>query len=562
MPGTVATNYVGQSPVLLVKPNGVTRSFGYGATSDTARGTALLAAVTAASSGDTIKLGPGEFDIQTGHVVIPAGSTLCGDGMYSTRITSQRDLLFQGVIVNPNGANCVIRDLSIIGNATAGPGLGKFQACIGATTTEGDNVFTDLEVLNCYLSADTDCYYVSSYTTLCTAVLRDCVLRSNYDCVMHFRDDIECVTHLYDCDISAVGPTNSLGGDQIARGVSAIGGTIYVHGGSINAQSAAGGGSATNIGVYAVSPGTVILRGVAVTSSGTGTVNDLSGPISVDAATTYSTSSGTITKLKFHGATPGATGLALIDDTTASGGRDTLGATSGVFPVAAGGTGFGTAPTGVLKGASGIITTASAGTDYLAPAAIGVTVQGYDADLAAIAGLTSAADKGIQFTGSGTAGTYDLTTAGKAILDDADAAAQRATLGVNKFWDKVYTTGAFNPADATTYYIVITALTVSNYQRHYPSVTGTITRARILINNLGTIASNEANSIYIRLNDTTDYTLTTSLAINNRNTMLDVTGLSIPISASTDFIEMKWITPTWATNPTNLVFTVYYELTY
>jgi hypothetical protein len=56
--------------------------------------------------------------------------------------------------------------------------------------------------------------------------------------------------------------------------------------------------------------------------------------------------------------------------------------------------------------------------------------QATDPELAAIAGLTSAADKGIQFTGSGTAATYDLTAAGKALLDDANNIAQRVTLGL------------------------------------------------------------------------------------------------------------------------------------
>lgn len=167
------------------------------------------------------------------------------------------------------------------------------------------------------------------------------------------------------------------------------------------------------------------------------------------AATTYQPLDSDLTAIAALSTT--SFGRSLLTQADAAAARSTLGAGTGdgtvtgvtaTGPITSSG---GTAPVistsmatsrilGRTTAGAGVAEEISVGTGLtLSAGSLSVTANTYqplDADLTAIAGLTSAADRLPYFTGSGTAALATFTAFGRSLVDDADATAARSTLGL------------------------------------------------------------------------------------------------------------------------------------
>lgn len=121
----------------------------------------------------------------------------------------------------------------------------------------------------------------------------------------------------------------------------------------------------------------------------------------------------------------------------------------------------------------------------------------------------------------------------------------------------------FNPSGGTvanggTNYIGAgrTIGTVANINKIYFTESFTITKASLTANTaVGQGGTDEAWSVYIRLNNTTDYLISTlGVAADSRHFFNN--AMTVPI-VSGDYIEIKMVNPTWISAPGGPIFTGY-----
>jgi len=143
-------------------------------------------------------------------------------------------------------------------------------------------------------------------------------------------------------------------------------------------------------------------------------------------------------------------------------------------------------------------------------------------------------------------GTNIKTITGTSILGSGSIPIPGYTLSVQALTS--------SPVDAQTIYfgnLPKAPVTTANISKVYIPKSGTIKRAEIYCYS-GTAGTNQAWSGYVRLNNLTD-TLISTLSVATNERVFTNSSLSIVVVAG-DYIEIKFINPTWATNPLTTIF--------
>lgn len=148
----------------------------------------------------------------------------------------------------------------------------------------------------------------------------------------------------------------------------------------------------------------------------------------------------------------------------------------------------------------------------------------------------------------------------KVNLDDSVAGYTAAEIDTFQYMFTINVDGGAiaTPTDGTTYYMgsIFIQAPTSLYGNRYITIPNNCTLYAYSANILATgAASSETYSIYIRVNDSSDYELGSSFnvhTIGGFSRMFNSSSLNLSLTAGNK-IAIKIVTPTWGTNPTSLI---------
>jgi hypothetical protein len=123
---------------------------------------------------------------------------------------------------------------------------------------------------------------------------------------------------------------------------------------------------------------------------------------------------------------------------------------------------------------------------------------------------------------------------------------------------------SFSYLDATTYYFgqpfTADPTTTAQNRKIFIPKAGVIKRIDVIAFLTGTLGTTETSTMSIRLNDTTDTTIVTTINLSTAFSSYVNSALNIAVAAG-DYVEFKFVTPTWVTNPvgTRITGQIYIE---